>query len=364
MKVIQFITSIERKSGGTSTYIELLSKYLGRLVELHIVSSCPEDSVAIDNATVHYVSCASIFDLFRLKKEWYALLDSIRPEIVHLNGIWEPQSWIVQKEAQKRGIKIVITPHGMMEPWCVHNKAWKKKLALFLYQRESIKKADYLHATTELEKDNMLLWGQKTPIKVIPLGIGVDEIQVKSTWIRTKRALFLSRVHKKKGIEFLLEAIYQLKSSLQGYSFIIAGEGDSDYLNSLKDKVQQYGISEFVSFVGGVYGERKWVLFRTADFFILPSYCENFGYVIAESLAVGTPVITTQETPWDILNESNAGYCVPLNQQKITAAVAKMLTKNNSELEIMGRNARILIETQCNSAAVAKKMVDLYSSLK
>lgn len=363
MKVVQFITSIDRKNGGTSTYLELLVKYLGRLVDLHVISAYCDTPVELSGAIVHYVACAGMKNLFKLKKQVATLLDEIRPDIVHSNGIWEPQSYIMQRESQKRGIKFLITPHGMMEPWCVHNKAWKKKIALTLYQQKSIREADYLYATTNQERDNMLLWHEKTPIAVIPLGIGVDDIKPKMSWNKQKKVLFLSRIHVKKGIEFLLEAIKELKEQTEGYQFVIAGDGEPSYVEGLKQRVADYGLSDRVKFVGGVYGEQKYDLYREADFFVLPTYCENFGYVIAEALAVGTPVVTTQETPWQSLETTHSGYWVPLQQQAITQAVAKMLAKDEDELKVMGQNARKLIETQCNSAIVAERTVELYRKM-
>lgn len=363
MKVVHFITSIDRRSGGPATYMELLSHYLGQLVELHIVTAKTDNAVELENAIVHYVSCDKMTDLLLLKRQWLSLLNDINPDIVHLNGIWEPQSWIVQHEAQKRGIKVIITPHGMMEPWCVHHKAWKKKLALILYQQRSVREADCLHATTEIEKENMLLWHEKTPIEIIPLGIGVDGIAVKKCWKKQKRILFLSRVHEKKGIEFLLETVRQLKTVLDGYHFIIAGEGDMQYVDSLKNRVKEYGIGKLVDFVGGVYGERKWELYRDADFFVLPTYCENFGYVIAESLAVGTPVVTTQETPWSLLEKYHCGYWISLKMETLVEAIDKMVKKTDEEMEIMGRNARTLVEVQCNLGTIAQRMRDLYGKM-
>ena len=163
---------------------------------------------------------------------------------------------------------------------------WTRKLpALWFYQKAAVMKADVLHATAESEKENLLKLGYNDRIKIIANGIDVEDIEMKSSWKRNKEILFLSRVHVKKGINFLLEAVAQLKEQMEGYVIRIAGEGDDIYIDELKQLTVRLGISKLVIFEGGVYGNSKWELFRQADLFILPTHSENFGIVVAEALA-------------------------------------------------------------------------------
>lgn len=96
----------------------------------------------------------------------------------------------------------------MLEPWILKRHYWTKKVpALLLYQKEAVKQADIIHATAESEKENLLKLGYNDKIYIIANGIDVDSIRVKPTWKRNKEILFLSRVHMKKGINFLIEAV-------------------------------------------------------------------------------------------------------------------------------------------------------------
>lgn len=262
MRVIHYIPSLDRTSGGTTAYMQLLTKELGRLVELHVVSHTSENPVKMDNCKVYFIP--GIRDFMEIKRQWRILLTQLQPDVVHVNCCWMPACAFIQKWAQALGYKVVLTPHGMLEPWIMKRHHWTRKLpALWLYQRVAVMKADVLHATAESEKENLLKLGYNDRIKIIANGIDVEDIEMKSSWKRNKEILFLSRVHVKKGINFLLEAVAQLKEQMEGYVIRIAGEGDAIYVNELKQLTERLGISKLVFFEGGVYGNRKWELFGT-----------------------------------------------------------------------------------------------------
>lgn len=363
MKVIHFIPSIDRTSGGVGAYMQLLSKELGKLCELHIVTSKSENPLPMENATLHYIPC-NITAYYSMKKEWISLLDEIHPDIVHVNCCWLPCSAFTQKWAQSLGYKVILSPHGMLEPWIISRHYWTKKVpALLFYQRAAIKNADCLHATAESEKANLLRLGYNKKIEVIANGIDVDSIRMKDNWERKKKILFLSRIHVKKGIEFLLEAVAILKEQLTNYTINIAGEGDADYIASLKNKVKELNIEKLVNFCGGVYGEKKWELFREADVFVLSTYSENFGIVVGEALACGTPVITTKGTPWEELNTEHCGWWTEVGTEATKEALLSFLALSVDKLKEMGCNGRRLIENKYSTKKIAQDMYSLYNKI-
>lgn len=176
-----------------------------------------------------------------------------------------------------------------------------------------------------------------------------------------EKILFLSRVHTKKGIELLFETVYKLKEELKEYEVIIAGEGEENYIRSLKRMNEEKGCSGIVKFIGGIYGEDKWKLFREADCFVLPTHSENFGYVIAEALASGTPIITTKGTPWNELEAKGCGWWTDIGTQATVKALKEFLQLSESTLETMGRNGRTLIEEKYSAKKMADGMIELYS---
>lgn len=359
MKILHYIPSIDRTSGGTAVYMQVLAKELGQLAELHIVSHISSNPVKIEHSRIHYIASWKQYGI--MKYEFYKILNEIKPDIVHINCCWIPGCAFAQKWAQNLGYKVVLTPHGMLEPWILKRHYWTKKIpALLLYQKAAVKRANILHATAESEKKNLLKLDYNERITVIANGIDVENIKMKTSWKRNKEILFLSRVHVKKGINFLIEAIAQLKEEMKDYTVRIAGEGDMVYINQMNDFAVLQGVNDIISFEGGVYGNRKWELFRQADLFILPTYSENFGIVVAEALASGTPVITTQGTPWQDLESYQCGWWTKVGTEATTKALKEFLLCTETQLKKMGENGRQLVEKKYSAKKMALDMAELY----
>ena len=360
MKIIHYIPSIDRMAGGISTYMQVLAKPLGTMAEVHIMTHASENPLPMENCKVHdiprYRPFSSVW-----KKAVVDLLDSVRPDIVHVNCCWTPDCAMIQQLAQKRGYKVVLTPHGMLEPWIIKRHYWTRKVpALWLYQKAAVQRADCVQATAESERDNLLKLGYNSNIKVVRLGIDAESIEMKRSWKKSRQILFLSRVHVKKGINFLVEAADVLRNELQGYKILVAGEGDADYVEAMKRMICDRGLQDIVQLIGGVYGDEKWRLFQTSDFFVLPTHSENFGLAIAESLASGTPVITTVGTPWSDLNSSEAGAWIKIGTEPLVETLRRFLSLSEDELETMGRNGRKLIETKYSAHVMAEQMMEVY----
>lgn len=363
MTIIHYIPSIDRTWGGTSTYMQLLAKPLGKLAELHILTHHSDNPLPMENCRVHEIPRYRPFSA-NWRKAVVGLLNRVKPDVVHVNCCWTPDCAMIQKVAQGMGYKVVLSPHGMLEPWIVQRHYLTRKLpALMLYQKAAVKKADCIHATADSERDNLLKLGYNSRVKVVKLGIDADGIALKKSWKRTRRMLFLSRVHPKKGVNFLVEAAAVLCEQLKGWHIVIAGEGDADYVDSLKTQIREQGLEDIVRLAGGVYGEEKWRLFQTSDFFVLPTHSENFGLAIAESLASGTPVITTNGAPWDDLNTCGAGACIDIGTQPLVDTLRQFISLTDDELERMGRNGRMLIERKYSAKVMAKEMMEIYRSL-
>lgn len=363
MTILHYIPTIDRNSGGLGSYIQLISKELGKLVNLHIITHESENPLDIENVTIHFIN-GKLTHLLKTKQQFTNLLQKISPNLVHVNCCWYPQCALVQLWAQKLGYKVLLMPHGMLEPWILKKNRWlKKEPALILYQKRAIKEADILLATAETEKQNLLHLGWNNKIYVIPNGIITDGIECKKSWKQTKYIFFLALLRPNKGAHLLIEAVAKLKASLKGWKIVIAGKDNEHYASFLKKLIIQYQLEDMISLPGALYGEDKWNMYRKADFFVLPTLNENFGIVIAEALLCGTPVITCKGAPWNGLIDNHCGWWVDRTVEDITDALNKAIRLQENEIREMGMRGREFVINNYASNLVAKQLIDVYKSL-
>ena len=361
LKVIHFVAAIDRSLGGVSAYVQLLAKELGRLTDLIIATRPTANPLPMENCRVVYLPLP-LGQIMEFRRQWTRLLRQERPDVVHVNGIWMLHTWIAQREAQRMGIRTFVMPHGMLEPWILGRHRLRKRAALMLYQGRALRQADGLVATAESEKAQLLRLGFNHSVSTIPNGIDARAISLRTDWGARGRVLFLSRIHPKKGIELLMEAAAMMGDALRGCTITIAGEGDAAYVSELKARAAASGLCCTFNFVGGVYGDDKWRLLREADVFALPTLSENFGIVVAEALACGTPVITTKGAPWADLTARGCGWWIDRSAETLAAALKQALGLTAAERERMGRAGRRLVEEKYSAESAAKALMEIYNT--
>lgn len=357
MKIIHFIAGIDKTEGGTTEYMRLLSSELKNHVELIVVTGFSPNPVVIYGVNIKFFEI-SLMRWFSMIKEFSVFLEKEKPNLVHINGIWSPQNWGFQKAAQKLGIKVIVSPHGMLEPWIMAHNPLKKKIALFLYQKKAIQRSIYLHATAPMEAENIQALGFKNPISIIPNGIDLNDVKGIKEHYGTRKMIFFSRIHPKKGIELLLEA--WRNTNTNGWILEIAGNGDENYIEILNQSAIDL---KDVHFVGAKYGEAKWNFLRSADVMVLPTHSENFGIVVAEALAVGVPVITTHGTPWKDLETYECGWWINLSVADLEKIILKVTRTSADELKTMGIKGRKLVTEKYEVKAVTNQIIDLYQKV-
>lgn len=262
-------------------------------------------------------------------------------DLIHLHGIWSPFLAVSALVAHRRGIPLVISPHGCLEPWALRYKHPKKLLALKTYQGAVLRSASLFVATADQELGSIRNLGFRQPIAVVPNGVEVGPIPRRDEHGEVKTFLFLSRIHPKKGLLDLVEAWALVRQP--GWRIVIAGGDEEGYRAKVEALIRQKGLEADFEFSGFVDGARKQACFDQADIFILPTYSENFGIAVAEALANELPVITTTGTPWFDLVQHRCGWWVEPGVPGISCALVEAMACEPGELKQMGQRGRQLV---------------------
>jgi glycosyltransferase involved in cell wall biosynthesis len=283
--------------------------------------------------------------------------------VIHDNGIWRPFHLHVAIAALRTGTPRVISPRGALSPWALRQKLVKKKVAWLVYQQRNLAGATALHATSELEADEIRDLGFTQPIAVIPNGIDIPQVlPQKSVGGNTRTMLFLSRIHPKKGLLNLLHA-WKIAGPGPEWQLAIAGPDEGGHKREVQKLVSALALERSVQFIGEIADEDKWARYASADVFVLPSFSENFGLVVAESMISSTPAITTTPTPWRELPRLDLGWSVDPEVPSLASAIREATAMSRTQLNAMGERAALWARPRFSWNDIAARMAELYEWL-
>lgn len=264
-------------------------------------------------------------------------------DVLHVHGMWANANHQMVRAARSLGVRHVISPHGMLDDWSMSQGRLKKRLHLALSSGASLATAHAVHCTAQAELDQAARWFPKAKGVVIPLLFdtapmlalpGPGPARAAFPWLTPDRptVLFLSRVNAKKGPEHLIRALAAARAT-PPWRLVIAGPADPPgYDAALRDLARSLNVEGDVHFTGMVQGDLKWSLYQAATLFALPTSQENFGYVLLEALACGTPVITTTGVDiWPEL-ESSTGARIIKPGTDLPAALASTIASTIASL--------------------------------
>ncbi len=143
----------------------------------------------------------------------------------------------------------------------------------------------------------------------------------------------MGRLQKVKGFDILINSFAKILNVYPDSILLIAGENEGEEEN-LKQQINKLALSDKVFLIGSVKGQDKINFLANADLFVLPSYSENFGNVYIESLAAGTPIVASKNTPWQEVEIANCGKWVENSVDKTADAMISILKEDREKMKI------------------------------
>ena len=197
-------------------------------------------------------------------------------------------------------------------------------------------------------------------IGIVGPGPGIDLPELGSPSRVTERTLlFLGRVHPKKGLDMLLPAWAAVQHKFPNWRLRIVGPDNRGYLDEMKLLAKSLGMERF-EFTGPLTGAEKTHAYDEADLFVLPTYSENFGMTVAESLAAGTPAIVSKGAPWEGLEANSAGWWIDTGKDPLVACLEQALAQPRAYLDQMGLNGRLWMARDFSWEYVAGNLKTTY----
>lgn len=374
MNILHMIPGLAPSSGPTQALLNLTDRQAEQghaLTIVHLTGRGKEGARSTD-PRIEQLG----FPVFLLRNWGYSpslhewLLNNLRRfDIVHMHSMWLYPNLAGARACRRFGVPYVVRPAGSLEAYCIGTKRVRKAIYFRSIEKAILEQASFLHASSEQEARSIQATGIRNRIEVIPNGVPLKEFENAPTRDVARASLglpatspillFLSRIHPKKGLELLGQCLSLVRQRIPNVHLVVVGPDQHSYAHAVKRQYSALGIAEAVTFLGERTGRDKVAAYAAADIFVLPTHSENFGIVVVESLAAGTPVVVSRDTPWQCLEEANAGCWLERNCEVFADCLVGLL-RNPELCHKMGQNGKHLVRERFDWASIAKRLEESY----
>jgi len=355
MRILHVIATLDAASGGSAAACIEMADALarrGHRVDIMTTDFSPTEPARLPQRS-EPLACRILTFPVTFPRAWkyspalaHALSERAREyDLLVIHSLHLFHNLAASRAARRAQRPYIVAPHGLLDPY-IRNRSRLKKLPMdLLYQNRALREAAAVHYTSVEEKRISRPFAGDVPAIVIPLGVTLPDLKPgeRKAW----RILFLSRLHEKKGLDLLIPAFAKVKTKIPDAELVVAGPDDGA-LGRTQALAARHGVADSVSFPGMLQGAAKDAAFAEASLFVLPSYSENFGIALAEAMAAGVPVVTTDKVNiHDDVRAANAGLVVSCDGEVLAEAMLKILS-DRELASSMGRNGRQLAATRYN----------------
>ncbi|WP_459501265.1 glycosyltransferase family 4 protein [Bacillus sp. C1] len=365
------------KGGGPIRSISNLVHTLGNEFNFKIITSDRDlgDSISyekVQNEVWTKVGSAEVYYVAPEKFKFRYLRGIIKRthyDFIYLNSFFNKNFSILPILLRSMGSipykPIIVAPRGEFSPGALKIKNFKKELFIKSTKLVGLHNKVIWHATSEEEKtDIKQIYGGEIPVHVAPNLPNVlenKELQKKEKKNGELKLIFLSRITEKKNLK---GALTFLKGVTGNITFDIYGPiEDQNYWKECRNVIKSLPNNVHVNYMGQVNNNKVHTLFSSYDAFLFPTFGENYGHVIVESLLAGCPVIISDKTPWRNLENENAGWTIPLEkEERFTTALNDLVHMNSEESQQLSRSVSEYAVKMFFCEEIVKQNRDLFTA--
>ncbi|MEQ9408098.1 MAG: glycosyltransferase [Fuerstiella sp.] len=354
LRILHCIASLNEHDGGTARSVPALAQAEAEHgADVRVWSSRPP---TIDLSSCDRTRFESGDLRLLMERDW-------KPDLIHDHGLWLPSNHSCARLGRHQRIPRVVSPRGMLEPWSLSHRQFRKQVAWRLYQQRDLASCCGLHATSDSESHQIRRLGFRQPILALPNGVTLPTADVHPAPPARdgREILFLSRIHPVKGLPNLIAAWKQVAAP--DWTLRIAGPDEDGHRAELQRQVAALGLQHNVRICEAVHSDQKWTLLQQADVVVLPSFSENFGIVVAEALGMGTPVITTTGTPWNEVSTRKCGWYVKPEATDLAIALRQAMACSRDQLQAMGARGRSWVRADFSWRDIGRRILSGYERL-
>lgn len=304
---------------------------------------------------------------------WYHVTDY---DLVHTIAVFSYSVAAAHLICQIRRVPYVMNPQGMLEPWALSYKSWKKNLYYQFVEKNALQQANAIQALNKSEAEHLHVLGQdfyqNLPLVIVPNGLHWREFERSQSpdlfysqfpeTVGQKIVLFLGRLDPKKGLDLLAPAFRDLRTQFSQAHLVVAGPDNSGFLPTIKQFFADADCLDNVTFTGLVTGSLKAATLAAAGVYVAPSYSEGFSLSILEGMATGLPCVMTVGCNFPEAGMLDAAHVVEANSRAIAAALIHCFANPDAAKE-MGDRARQLIKNHYTWDRVATQLIAIYQAI-
>ena len=359
--------------GGTIVVTAKLAEHLvvlGHDVTVYTTTANGDSELDVESERELLVDGVKVKYFQRITKDhthaspalWLSLNRTIKDfDVVHIHSWWSALVVGAALICKRRGVKPVLSSHGMFSEYILNTNNARKKMLLHRLYGKKLLENTFLHVSTQMELDEgkslIPNWTGTVIPNLVDLSATLPHRRINDVFTIG----FLSRVDPKKGLDLLIKALSEVTFP---YRLIVGGNGDANYVESLKKLAQARGNADKIIWAGWQSAKQKFKFLAEVDLFAITSHSENFAAVVIEALSVGTPVLLSDQVGLkQYVGENDFGWISPMDRESISEVLIDIY-EDESRRKRIGDLAPAAIRRDFAPESLAGKYAEYYRNIR